>query len=131
MLKFCEDNKPKKRINGPSVEKSFRARRSIPLNSISSTIFYAALGERGARAGVARTAQRGAGCHGKIATSEPEPAQKGPSTILLSSVVTSTVLCYKQSIKKYDSSFSEKQPLYLREYCFLSCFQTRDLVLLI
>lgn len=54
---------------------------------------------------VAGTAQRGAGCHGKIATSEPEPAQKGPSAILLSSVVTSTVLCYKQSIKNYDSSF--------------------------
>lgn len=68
------------------------------------------------------TARRGAGCHGKIATSEPEPAQKGPSAILLSSVVTSTVLCYKQSIKKYDSSFSEKRSccILAGAYCF--CF---------
>lgn len=61
--------------------------------------FYAASLLRSPR--VEGTAQRGAGCHGKIATSEPGPAQKGPSAILLSSVLTSTVLCYEQSIKKY------------------------------
>lgn len=90
------------------VDKSFSKRSSISLNSISGTIFYAVLGVRRGGAGwMPGTARRGAGCHGKIATSEPESAQKGLSTILLSSVVTSTVLCYKQSIKKYDSSFSE------------------------
>lgn len=36
---------------------------------------------RGGEGRVAGTAQRGAGCHGKIATSEPGLAQKGPSRL--------------------------------------------------
>lgn len=95
------------------VDKSFSKRSSISLNSISGTIFYAVRGEARGAGRMPGTGRRGAGCHGKIATSEPEPAQKGPSAILLSSVVTSTMLCYKQSIKKYGSSFSEQLALYL------------------